>query len=312
MTFSMSGLEGGWDYNRFDLYEKKGKKEDCPKCEGACHCDEPVNEAMDPVGKEDGDVNNDGKKDSSDKYLMKRRAAIAKAMKKEEVMAEGDFPKDAPSIKDAKPAKKTDVKYDSHMKVMAPQVNKEEVELEEGSCGSKGYQEGGVVGYQKGGEVKSNKKDKKMSVYKSMKEAYAEMYGVEEGYKKFPHAKVQDQAAMKPDTAKGEKQARKLDTVRKATKMFPGEVKDMVKGREMDNKKKGLERRFNAPSADGAETKKMKNKAYKLENQRRQDLNKRYGPKKEEFEAWLSELPDEVTIFTEEELFNIFESRLEE
>ena len=39
---------------------------------------------------------------------------------------EGDFPKDAPSIKDAKPAKKTDVKYDPHMKVMAPTVKKEE------------------------------------------------------------------------------------------------------------------------------------------------------------------------------------------
>ena len=45
---------------------------------------------------------------------------------------EGDFPKDAPSIKDAKPTKKTDVKYDPHMKVMAPTVKKEEVEdLEE-------------------------------------------------------------------------------------------------------------------------------------------------------------------------------------
>ena len=38
---------------------------------------------LDPVGKEDGDVDNDGDKDSSDKYLMKRRKAIAKAMKKE-------------------------------------------------------------------------------------------------------------------------------------------------------------------------------------------------------------------------------------
>ena len=41
---------------------------------------------------------------------------------------EGDFPKDAPSIKDAKPAKKTDVKYDPHMKVMAPTIKKEEAE----------------------------------------------------------------------------------------------------------------------------------------------------------------------------------------
>ena len=39
-----------------------------------------VKSGLDPVGKEDGDVNNDGKKDSSDKYLMKRRKAIGKAM----------------------------------------------------------------------------------------------------------------------------------------------------------------------------------------------------------------------------------------
>ena len=39
---------------------------------------------LDPVGKEDGDVNNDGKKDSTDSYLMNRRKAIGK-MKKEEV-----------------------------------------------------------------------------------------------------------------------------------------------------------------------------------------------------------------------------------
>ena len=43
-----------------------------------------VKSGLDPVGKEDGDVNNDGKKDSSDKYLMKRRKAIGKAMSKEE------------------------------------------------------------------------------------------------------------------------------------------------------------------------------------------------------------------------------------
>lgn len=41
-----------------------------------------VVEKLDPVGKEDGDVNNDGKKDSSDSYLMKRRKAIGSAMKK--------------------------------------------------------------------------------------------------------------------------------------------------------------------------------------------------------------------------------------
>ena len=39
---------------------------------------------LDPVGKEDGDINNDGKKDSTDSYLANRRKVIAKNLKKEE------------------------------------------------------------------------------------------------------------------------------------------------------------------------------------------------------------------------------------
>ena len=42
----------------------------------------PVKEGMDPVGKEDGDINNDGKKDGTDKYLASRRKAIGKAIAK--------------------------------------------------------------------------------------------------------------------------------------------------------------------------------------------------------------------------------------
>ena len=41
-----------------------------------------IPEAMDPVGKEDGDINNDGKKDGTDKYLANRRKAIGKAIAK--------------------------------------------------------------------------------------------------------------------------------------------------------------------------------------------------------------------------------------
>ena len=47
---------------------------------------EKMKEALDPVGKEDGDVNNDGKKDKTDKYLMNRRKAIGKAMAKESLV----------------------------------------------------------------------------------------------------------------------------------------------------------------------------------------------------------------------------------
>lgn len=42
-----------------------------------------MGEAMDPVGKEDGDIDNDGDQDDSDEYLAKKRAAISKAIKNE-------------------------------------------------------------------------------------------------------------------------------------------------------------------------------------------------------------------------------------
>ena len=41
-----------------------------------------IPEGMDPVGQEDGDINNDGKKDGTDKYLANRRKAIGKAIAK--------------------------------------------------------------------------------------------------------------------------------------------------------------------------------------------------------------------------------------
>lgn len=43
---------------------------------------------LDPVGKEDADVNNDGKVDSTDKYLLKRRKAISKAHEDEKAIKE--------------------------------------------------------------------------------------------------------------------------------------------------------------------------------------------------------------------------------
>ena len=43
-----------------------------------------LSEKMDAVGKEDGDINNDGKKDKTDDYLANRRKAISKATGKNE------------------------------------------------------------------------------------------------------------------------------------------------------------------------------------------------------------------------------------
>ena len=76
------------------------EKVECPQCkgEGCKHCDDkgyhmesscgsygkkPMKkEALDPVGKADADIDNDGDVDKSDKYLKNRRKAIAKAMDK--------------------------------------------------------------------------------------------------------------------------------------------------------------------------------------------------------------------------------------
>ena len=81
-------------------------------------------EALDPVGKEDGDVNNDGKKDSTDSYLMKRRKAIGKAIKSK--MSEGvrDMdPEKGTAERKARLEKKRGMKLDDH-----PEYKKEEVE----------------------------------------------------------------------------------------------------------------------------------------------------------------------------------------
>ena len=40
-----------------------------------------IDEALDAVGKEDDDVDNDGDTDDSDRYLKKRRDAVTKAVK---------------------------------------------------------------------------------------------------------------------------------------------------------------------------------------------------------------------------------------
>lgn len=56
--------------------DKKIEKSDLAKLRAS----KKVKEALDPVGKEDDDVNNDGKSDKSDDYLKKRRAAVSKAV----------------------------------------------------------------------------------------------------------------------------------------------------------------------------------------------------------------------------------------
>ena len=67
------------------LKSTKKRKERLEKKRGMKLDDHPqyTKEGMDPVGQEDGDVDNDGDKDKSDEYLLKRRGAIKKIHRQE-------------------------------------------------------------------------------------------------------------------------------------------------------------------------------------------------------------------------------------
>ena len=81
---------------------------------------------LDPVGKEDADVNNDGKVNKSDKYLMKRRKAIGKAIRTqaEAYLADGTITTE-PKGKDKITGKDVD-NYSSGAVKLSPDPQKEE------------------------------------------------------------------------------------------------------------------------------------------------------------------------------------------
>ena len=69
--------------NRDEDDEPKSKKKKKDERTDEAHCATNRDADLDPVGNEDGDIDNDGDKDKTDKYLLNRRKAIAKAMNKE-------------------------------------------------------------------------------------------------------------------------------------------------------------------------------------------------------------------------------------
>jgi hypothetical protein len=65
----------------------KGTAHPTPYLTGKSSCKFRKNEALDAVGKEDDDINNDEKVDKTDKYLRHRRDVVSKKITKEEVQA---------------------------------------------------------------------------------------------------------------------------------------------------------------------------------------------------------------------------------
>ena len=102
----VENAEGNHVVTHYDVFFKEGSKtvEDIPVEElkiitESSHNhpkNKKKNERLDPVGKEDVDIDNDGDKDETDKYLANRRKAIAKAIADKE---KTDTEKDARKAK---------------------------------------------------------------------------------------------------------------------------------------------------------------------------------------------------------------------
>lgn len=114
-------------------------------------------EAMDPVGKEDGDIDNDGDVDKSDKYLKNRRKAIGRAMQKEDASSDQENSSYTIYKKSNKP---------NPIKKNAEDAVKEAVELDEldkktlGSYIKKASQSRGVAGIVAGSSAHKSKDQK--------------------------------------------------------------------------------------------------------------------------------------------------------
>ena len=72
---------------------------------------EKAKKKLDPVGKEDGDINNDGKKDSSDSYLANRRKVIGNKLKNEHHQKDADGKVIEHEIEDTTPASVEEAVY---------------------------------------------------------------------------------------------------------------------------------------------------------------------------------------------------------
>tara|TARA_R110000851_G_scaffold32924_1_gene88000 strand:+ start:536 stop:1180 length:645 start_codon:yes stop_codon:yes gene_type:complete len=143
-----------------------------------------VKEKLDPVGKEDGDIDNDGDKDASDKYLAKRRKAVSKAMKGEEVK----YPH---KMYDPKTGKEVTAKTpEDHEKYAKMDYTHEKPKMEAYELGTDEYtkhtKKTTPGQFESQGEADWN--ETVSNIHKkqtSMREALAKMWGIDEGKSPF-------------------------------------------------------------------------------------------------------------------------------
>ena len=111
-----------------DAYEGERKK-------GKMTAKVKAGKKLDPVGKEDKDIDNDGDVDKTDKYLLKRRKAIGKAirMRAEAYLADGTISTEAKGKKEDEVSEKKKVdNYKSGAVTMNPDPEKKDEKKKKG------------------------------------------------------------------------------------------------------------------------------------------------------------------------------------
>jgi hypothetical protein len=103
--------------------------------------EDELEEKLDPVGQEDADVNNDGKVDSSDKYLKNRRKAVSAAMKTNESKTKQLLQASAQLLKEHQNSVKLMEKKDAQIHNLLEENNKLSSTVEEMSVAFKKLEE---------------------------------------------------------------------------------------------------------------------------------------------------------------------------
>jgi hypothetical protein len=146
-------------------YDRKIGRKDIPPA--------PKNEALDPVGREDSDIDNDGDTDKSDKYLHKRRKAIGKAIAKKKGMKESlsNWRQDLSEILDTEDDKQIKEKKVKNKVVIDPDLKLEDIAYELGAEIIEVIELGEVSYMDYAKSKQAEKKDTRMTVTAADKKA---------------------------------------------------------------------------------------------------------------------------------------------
>ena len=183
------GVKKGGGYDKgYQAMQKKLKELDKVKTE-----------ALDPVGKEDADIDNDGDTDKSDKYLHKRRKAIGKAIAKKTGMKESfsDWRQDLSEILDTENDKQIKEKKVKNKVVIDPDLKLESVAEELGAelVEVQEIDEESYMDYAK--RKAAEKKDTRMTVTAADKKANTPAYQkYKAGDKRYKAASHMDEATV--------------------------------------------------------------------------------------------------------------------